>query len=164
MRTKTAAMVLGLSMMVTLVLVPSAAHADTMTKHRAGRYYEQTVCPVNPTIRHLNSLLPSHYAGLHGTRLHRLNKALRAQASANRTAARKLSNPPANWPGTVASKVKTLVFRMRSLARHERTLANSGWVGRRWGIYWNNQVLPRFVSISHASKRIRAALDLGRIC
>lgn len=153
-----AALLLGLAA-TTLTAAPATARAE-MSETRAGRYYMQIACPLGAAA---NTFYKKVWKGRQTIskrevrrRLPELKKLTKAYANADAKFARRLFNPPADWPQEVSSLVNRLAN--KHVTYSTRRFKQAAAVNAGQWLYWNGQ--SNNVDFGTLAARIRAKLDL----
>lgn len=158
--------------LVSVGVSPAVAMAGTdeeMPQAQAGRYYLDAVCKNNKArARYQEALFPNNAEELTfeqaRRRLPALRRASRLWADANYRFARKLSNPPAEWPASVQGPIgryETLLLKLDRLLR----AAASAPTARGWWV--SDGKADKLYKRGSPSAVIRSRLDLpppGRGC
>ena len=136
-----------------------------MSSDYAGRYYLNSVCPINPAYDHFlkaatHGKRVTKAKQMHGKRLRRTRRALIVLERVVYNGARTLLNPPSAWPSdTTTQDVDNMANAMTregqiiEVFRHKK--------GRGFIRAWNNYFDPQLARMSDLSNIARADLNLG---
>ncbi|HET7066929.1 MAG TPA: hypothetical protein VFI21_04955 [Nocardioides sp.] len=143
----------------------AAAGAGEMSQTHAGNYYLNSVCPEYPAINRLDRALPTNSHGYWRTKdltprvFRRVKSASRNLSDVYFDAARRMYNPPKNWP----SYVVTPVNKAAKLTRRSSNVTNDlghAYTPRGFTRIWNNRFAPLWKPMHNVGNTIRAKLDL----
>jgi hypothetical protein len=147
------------------LVTPASAAENTMSQHRAGRYYMHSVCPANRALHRLDKALPANKDGYWKTKdltprvFRKVKRAARHYSTASYEEARKLYNPPRRWPSYVVHPVNKLA---KLSNRTSRVMSDLGHAPnpQKFTNIWVRRYQPTFHPVTRASTTIRAKLDL----
>ena len=144
-------------------LPPATAATATMTSDQAGQYFLSAVCPGRAKAQALDRPVfhgHSYFTGkqMHGKRLRKVRRALKAFRSAEGYGARQLQNPPSAWPSDAAADVA----RTANALTHETAVIAKlrKKSGKRFLRFWNNTFIPANGVFASASQDARGDLGL----